>query len=683
MNNENPTTSLEQRPIRRSLCGALRDETHWKCLILTLLMYGSLAVVLWCKLTLVEVVAYTYKGMAVKLEDSPCEDGYMYIPIAFLVLLYLVYLVECWYSEIRIEIYYKEDTDTVYDRIRRIREAYPVVWWRAISYHYNRHTRQVTRYRHGDTYTTTQEYYERINTHSAAGAFDFTECGVKDVSKHLLCLEDYPITRVTFTKNFMFLNEEAEYDYLSQRARFFSENDGRDENMETREGLSLTDVEFTDEMVSYAFSNKLPWYFSLTVFWTLSLCLLSWPYRLIVSYKTALVDYQIEKLFGTNFASGMVTIDTWNGETMQLTRVSTADSDRSLESMIRGNRHVVPSYSEALLMDLANGNCRRPGQTPNGTLTTSRSFGASDGLLSNGRLTVNGRSGRTSSISSAHRLSATSPLLGGPLGAFGRAYRSIVGISQIPLKDRISTGTNGHVPSNMQLIPSATGSGSMHQLSNGNAKPIENGTTPNGITGGIRSSGAGIQSPNGDVRHTTSFTDETDVRTRKNSCSGDGQKIGPNKSRKRPTSLPLCLGNRMLGSGDRGSDGEHQRTVQSCLVVDSKGVRTVLCHQQGPHHHPPAARATAIPETPTAFSRANIPVTPGCSPPAYEVAIEMQVPSQESASNESHRGSRPKTASAASGVSTSGGPASTSGDQTSEGQTSGGQDESMNIETSL
>ena len=603
---------------------------------------------LWCKLTLVEVVAYTINGNPVKLQDSPCEDGYMYIPIAFLVLLYLVYLVECWYSEIRIEIYYKEDTDIVYDRIRRIREAYPVVWWRAISYHYNRHTRQVTRYRHGDTYTTTQEYYERINTHSAAGAFDFTECGVKDVSKHLTSLEEYPITRVTFTKNFMFLNEDAEYDYLSQRARFFSENDGRDENMETREGLSLTDVEFTDEMVSYAFSNKLPWYFSLTIFWILSLCLLSWPYRLLVSYKTALVDYQIEKLFGTNFAAGMVSVDTWNGETMQFTRVSTAESDRSLESLIRGNRHVVPSYSEAVLMNIANGNCQRQGQTSNGTLNaSSRSFGGSDGLLNNGRLTItsNGRnsSRRTSSITSAHRLSATSPLLGGTLGAFGRAYRSIVGISQIPIKDRV-IGTNGHVPNNMQLISTTTGSGSMHQISNGNAKPIENGTS-NGIAGGIRTRSDGLQSPNGDIRHEIPCNDECDVRTRKNSCSGDGHKPGPNESRKRPTSLPLCLGGRTTGVSDRGSDGE-QRTVQSCLVVDSRGVRTVLCRQQGPHQHCPPPAAAPEPTAPTrnATSRTDVPVTPGCSPPAYEVAIEMQVPPHQPVNTRRDSTERPTSA---------------------------------------
>lgn len=609
----------QQRPLKRTLCGALRDETHWKCLILTLLMYGSLAVVLWCKLTLVEVVAYTFKGMAVKLKDSPCEDGYMYIPIAFLVLLYLVYLVECWYSEIRIELYYKEETDTVYDRIRRIREAYPVVWWRAISYHYNRHTRQVTRYRHGDTYTTTQEYYERINTHSAAGAFDFTECGVKDVSKHLSTLEDHAITRVTFTKNFMFLNEEAEYDYLSQRARFFSENDGRDENMETREGLSLTDVEFTDEMISYAFSNKLPWYFSLSVFWTLSFCLLSWPYRLLVSYKTALVDYQIEKLFGTNFAGGMITIDTWNGESMQLTRVSTAESERSLESMIRGNRHVVPSYSEAVLMDLANGNCQRSaGRARSGSLNaSSRTIGGSDGLLSNGRLTVtaNGRSstGRTSSVSSAHRLSATSPLLGGTLGAFGRAYRSIVGISQMPIKDLV-IGSNGHVPSNMQLIPSSYGSSSMHQLNNGTAKPFANGTA-NGV--------AGVESMNGDVRHTSN--EDSDVRTRKNSCSNDGQKAATYKSRKRPTSLPLCLGNHILAVSDRsGLDTDQQRGVQSCLVADSDGVRTVVCNIQGPHQHTAGATAPSGPTHST-----DVPVTPGCLPPAYEIAIEMQVPPQQ------------------------------------------------------
>src|SRR5690348_17148351 len=35
---------------------------------------------------------------------SPCEDGYVYIPIAFVIMLYLLYLVECWHSNARIQL---------------------------------------------------------------------------------------------------------------------------------------------------------------------------------------------------------------------------------------------------------------------------------------------------------------------------------------------------------------------------------------------------------------------------------------------------------------------------------------------------------------------------------------------------------------------------------------------------
>jgi hypothetical protein len=37
-----------------------------------------------------------------------------------------------------------------------MQQATPCIWWKAISYHYVRRTRQVTRYRNGDAYTTTQ-----------------------------------------------------------------------------------------------------------------------------------------------------------------------------------------------------------------------------------------------------------------------------------------------------------------------------------------------------------------------------------------------------------------------------------------------------------------------------------------------------------------------------------------------
>ena len=41
----------------------------------------------------------------------------MYIPVAFVIMLYLVYLVECWHSHTRIELQYKVDINTVYDKV--------------------------------------------------------------------------------------------------------------------------------------------------------------------------------------------------------------------------------------------------------------------------------------------------------------------------------------------------------------------------------------------------------------------------------------------------------------------------------------------------------------------------------------------------------------------------------------
>ncbi|XP_022093170.1 transmembrane protein 151B-like [Acanthaster planci] len=614
-NNEQTASSpLEQRPIQRSFCTTLRDETHWKCLILSLLMYGSLTVILWCELTTVEVVAYTYRGSPVPMHDSPCEDGYMYIPVAFLVLLYLVYLLECWYSEIRIEIFYKEDTRTVYDRIRRIRESFPVVWWRAISYHYNRHTRQVTRYRHGDTYTTTQEYFERINTHSAASAFDFTECGVKDVSKHLIDLEEFPITRVSFSKNFMFLNEESEYDYLSQRARFFGENDGRDENMETREGLTLTDVEFTDDMISYAYTpDKLPWYYSMSVFWAMSFIMLSWPYRLIVSYKTAVVDYQIEKLFGTNYSTGMLSMEHWNGETMHLTRVSNVGSNCSLESMIRGNRHVVPSYSEAVLMDLANGNVPRAGQTPNGNTplaaSRTRSVGGSDGFLANGvhgAVTNNSGSRRSNvrrlfSFANAKR-SATAPLHGSGVlsGRSSPSLRAIGASAHLLItKDRLKGASNGHAsPISIQLTPTINGIGGIH-LSGTSITPKTQ--IPNVKAEQMNRAAASAVSP----RQETSFA-------AKAATTSSSTEVQTNNTKKRPTSLPLCVSNAETVI----ENCVNQQCLPSWVVVDEhQGVRTVIQQPQ----------ATQAPTENHLVSH-HQPAMPEDPPPAYEVALEMEVP---------------------------------------------------------
>ncbi|CAH1262474.1 TMEM151B [Branchiostoma lanceolatum] len=414
--------STVQYPIKQSLAQSLCRDTHWKCLILTILIYGCLTAVAWCQLTVVTKTWGMEGGSAQPPGQyhglhhvSPCSHGYVYIPMAFALMLYVVYLVECWHCHTRVELQTKVDVNSVYETMQAMKEATPCIWWKVICYHYIRRTRQVTRYRNGDAYTTTQVYHERVNTHCAESEFNYSHCGVKDVSKELVGLEDYSATKIKFTKCFSFANIESENDYLSQRARFFSENEGRDDYMETREGMHLMNVDFKEYMIAFAEPDKLPWYLSHAMFWIASTFLLSWPLRVLIEYKTAFVHYHVEKLFGCDYMTP-TEVDMWNS-TLRIPRVSTVISNRSLEWRIQANREIVPSYSEALLMETAAGGMAYrvrstgpslaslssycTGHSRSGTLHRSRHGGQSCGSLVN--YTVNGHAGFLNGFPSLHR----------------------------------------------------------------------------------------------------------------------------------------------------------------------------------------------------------------------------------------------------------------------------------------
>ncbi|XP_020785008.1 LOW QUALITY PROTEIN: transmembrane protein 151B [Boleophthalmus pectinirostris] len=342
----------EQRPVRQSLSKCLCQESQWKCLLLSLLMYACVGAMAWCQVTTVTRLSFdsAYKGKSMMYHDSPCSNGYIYIPLAFLLMLYVVYLVECWHCHTQNQLQYKVDVDNVSERIQRMQQATPCIWWKAISYHYVRRTRQVTRYRNGDAYTTTQVYHERVNTHVAEAEFDYGNCGVKDISKRLVGLESFPITRLRFTKCFSFANVESENSYLTQRARFFTENEGLDDYMEAREGMHLKNVDFREYMMAFSDPSHLPWYATHTTFWLAAALTLSWPLRVLMEYRTVCAHYHVEKLFGFDYVPSSPTEE--RPYCRRIPRVNTIDSTE-LEWHIRSNQQLVPSYSEAVLMDLS------------------------------------------------------------------------------------------------------------------------------------------------------------------------------------------------------------------------------------------------------------------------------------------------------------------------------------------
>ncbi|GFR22646.1 transmembrane protein 151B [Trichonephila clavata] len=335
-----------QRPQKISFLKSLKQGGHLKCLLLTILILGCIAVIIWCRVAQVSRLVINFHNFPVSSREktSPCDEGYIYIPVAFMVMLYLVYLVECWHSSTRLELAYKVDMSDVSRYIEQMRESQPIIWWKAISYHYIRRTRQVTRYRNGDAYTTSQLYYERVNTRVSASCFVYTNCGSRDISKKLVDLEKHPATKIRFSKGFAFASLDAASDFEEQRMRFFRENERYDEYMEMREGLDLLGVEFQEYMITFAGKDKLPWYVSQATFWVFSLLLLSWPLRVVIDSQTAYVHYQVTKLFGSNPTAPS------NTRENQLSRNSTADSVE-MERLIENQLNYAPSYSEAVLFD--------------------------------------------------------------------------------------------------------------------------------------------------------------------------------------------------------------------------------------------------------------------------------------------------------------------------------------------
>ncbi|TMS35613.1 hypothetical protein L596_002976 [Steinernema carpocapsae] len=334
--------SVTQKPSRHNLLRSVRNDFHWKCLLSTILVHLCISYAIWCHLNHYAYVAQFVFAYA----HGPCAQGYNFIPIAFGVLLYVVYMMECWHYRTKLDKIKKVDIREVNSYIQKMRSATPIVWWKCVCYHYLRRTRQITRYRNGDAITATQVYYERVNSHTSGNVFLFDICGYKDISKNLIDIDKYPVVRIRFSKGFVFACVQAANEFEEQRMRFFNENEVRDDYMEVREGLDFADCDFDEQVM--AFSNttrKYPWYFNPIVFWVVSCLLLSWPLRMFSEWSTAHLHYQVTKLFGTNYLS-----PSSMNYTGPLTRTSTMESGE-LEMAVRQNYLIVPSYSEAILLD--------------------------------------------------------------------------------------------------------------------------------------------------------------------------------------------------------------------------------------------------------------------------------------------------------------------------------------------
>ena len=141
-----PEQDNVQKPSRSpSIAECIRRDAHCKCALLTVLLMACFATMAWCRLAQVTRVVVNFAAFPItqRLKASPCDDGYFYLPIVFAVSLYALYLIECWRCAAKLAFGSALKPDDVRDELARMREALPIIWWKAVSYHYMRRSRQV------------------------------------------------------------------------------------------------------------------------------------------------------------------------------------------------------------------------------------------------------------------------------------------------------------------------------------------------------------------------------------------------------------------------------------------------------------------------------------------------------------------------------------------------------------
>lgn len=97
---------------------------------------------------------------------------------------------------------------------------------------------------------------------------------------------------------FAFANMASAVEFEEQRSMFFRELRRYDDFMEIHEGLDLSDCPvFEEEVIALNTTGKPPWFTNPFYYWLYSCCLLSWPFRLILSYNTVHVNYKVSSRY--------------------------------------------------------------------------------------------------------------------------------------------------------------------------------------------------------------------------------------------------------------------------------------------------------------------------------------------------------------------------------------------------
>ena len=156
-----------------------------------------------------------------------CEEVNISVPLSFLVMLYLVYLVESWHCRLRFALKSAATTREVHRVLGDARSCRsPRLVWRAAGYHYSRKTDYLIKNRGAHASKRgCYFYYERVNTYKRSSFFDYKSFCSR-------CQHDY----VDICRN----GNAADADSI---------NDGDRDSVKTRESFLSSDEDSKPELL--------------------------------------------------------------------------------------------------------------------------------------------------------------------------------------------------------------------------------------------------------------------------------------------------------------------------------------------------------------------------------------------------------------------------------------------------
>lgn len=208
---------------RHVSCKGFRATGHWKCWMITILLWGLLVSRVICHVRIEEFCYNSGHNYVWRHCDGACDFFIGNYSASFwvcLVLSFLLYFVEFFFSSARK--YLANTVDNLvllYDTLNALKAKAPSIWMKVDNYHWEVRTRIIDETdAQGISQQRVEIYNEMVVTSTFRQNFEFGSW--RDVSQSFDGLEEYKVTRLTVEKHFTFGNDETRLHWTRVAEKF-------------------------------------------------------------------------------------------------------------------------------------------------------------------------------------------------------------------------------------------------------------------------------------------------------------------------------------------------------------------------------------------------------------------------------------------------------------------------------